>query len=246
MDRDVRRTGGAATAVLAAALVVALAGPGGPQAGAAPPSAPVPLAPLAPSLSDPPLAQPSAVVPPRAPVRAPAVVRRGNGDLARVAGAGARSGSGPLRRYTVAVEGGLGIDPAGFVRTVERVLADERSWGGGGRLSFQRVADGPVSFRVVLASPTTTDRLCAPLRTNGRFSCGTGSTAVVNSMRWLRGAASYAGRLEAYRAYVVNHEVGHALGRGHMSCPGRGLPAPVMVQQTKGTGGCVAQPWPYP
>ena len=192
------------------------------------------------------LEPPLPVAPVPAPAAPPAVVTRGDGELVRVAGRSARAGRGPLRRYTVAVEGGLGIDPAVFARTVERVLADARSWGAGGRLSFQRVADGPVSFRVVLASPSTTDRLCAPLRTNGRFSCGTGSTAVVNSVRWLRGAASYSGRLDDYRSYVVNHEVGHTLGRGHASCPGRGLPAPVMVQQTKGTGGCVAQPWPYP
>lgn len=246
MDRDVRRTGGAATAVLAAALVVALSGLGDPQAVAGqPPSARAP-SPASPALSDRPLAQPATAARPPSPSRVPVVVQRGDGELVRIAGEGARSGRGPLRRYTVAVEGGLGVDPAGFARTVARVLADERSWGAGGRLSFQRVADGPVSFRVVLASPATTDRLCAPLRTNGRFSCGAGTTAVVNSMRWLRGAASYSGRLEAYRAYVVNHEVGHTLGHGHVSCPGRGLPAPVMVQQTKGTGGCVAQPWPHP
>jgi hypothetical protein len=175
----------------------------------------------------------------------PAVVRRGDGVLTRVPGAGPRSGHGPLVRYSVAVEGGLGLRAADVVEEVEATLADPRSWGAGGRRSFQRV-DGAAEVRIVLASPATTDRLCAPIRTNGRFSCATGRLAVLNSARWLQGAPAYAGRLADYRRYVVNHEVGHVLGHGHASCPGRGLPAPVMVQQTKGTGGCVAQPWPYP
>lgn len=52
-------------------------------------------------------------------------------------------------------------------------------------------------------------------------------------------------REEAYRAYVVNHELGHALGYGH-SDPTSGEACPVMYQQTRGTGHglCVANPWP--
>lgn len=48
-----------------------------------------------------------------------------------------------------------------------------------------------------------------------------------------------------YRAYVVSHEVGHLLGLGHEACPRPGAPAPVMTQQTLGTGACVPEPWPF-
>jgi hypothetical protein len=43
---------------------------------------------------------------------------------------------------------------------------------------------------------------------------------------------------------MVNHEVGHVLGRGHAFCPAAGAPAPVMVQQTKGVAPCRPNPWP--
>jgi hypothetical protein len=174
-----------------------------------------------------------------------AVAPAGDGQLHVVAGAGPPVGSGPVQRYLVEVEGAVGVDPEQFAAAAERTLADPRSWTAGGRRSLQRVDSEPVDFRLVLASPTLTDRLCAPLRTVGRFSCHQDGKAVINAMRWQSGASAYEGRLADYRHYVVNHEVGHALGRGHGGCPGKGEPAPVMMQQTKGVGACRAQPWPY-
>lgn len=176
---------------------------------------------------------------------APVVVARGDGRLTVVPGTSRPVGAGPLRRYAVEVEGGLGVDPAAFARVVERTLADPRSWTGQGGRALQRV-DGEADLRVALVSPGTVDRLCAPLRTNGRFSCAKGDRAVLNVARWQTGASAYAGMLQDYRSYLVNHEVGHVLGAGHTSCPGPGQVAPVMLQQTLGLDGCRPGPWPHP
>lgn len=51
--------------------------------------------------------------------------------------------------------------------------------------------------------------------------------------------------LPAYRAYMVQHELGHALGHGHDQHKGTpGEPAPVMIQQTLGIGTYSPNPFP--
>lgn len=88
---------------------------------------------------------------------------------------------------------------------------------------------------------------------------------ILNEARWVRGAVPYEGDLGRYRQYMVNHEVGHALGFAmHESCPAEGVLAPVMMQQTLSLKNsqlhsldpeevypdngktCLTNPWPYP
>ena len=179
-------------------------------------------------------------------VPAPAVrVPRPDGTLHLVPVRSAVLGTGgPLLTFSVQVEGGLGVAPLGFARAVEQTLGDPRSWGADGRRRFQRVDSGTPDFRVSLASPGLTDRLCAPMQTHGRLSCAPGNRAVVNVDRWLTAVPGYP--LATYRQYVVDHEVGHVLGHGHAACPGPGELAPVMLQQTLGLDGCRRSPWPFP
>jgi len=191
-----------------------------------------------------PSASPSPTATPVTP--SPSPVSRPTGRLLVVPGTGRVYGSGPLQRYLVEVEQGLAENPQDFASAVERTLGDRRSWGRGGVMSFQRVSSGPVAFRVVLASPRTVDRYCAPLNTNSYTSCYMGGRSVLNQQRWQSAVPWYAKDLANYRIYMINHEVGHALGHGHQNCPQRGARAPVMQQQTLGMQGCVRNPWPYP
>ena len=162
------------------------------------------------------------------------------------------SGEGRVVRYSVEVEDGLEAYQAEFATVVQGVLHHKMGWQGVDRVTFvpvphTDVARGaPVDIRVVLATPTLTARLCAPLNTtNPQVSCWAYGRAVLNLHRWVRGAVSYGADLNNYRVYLVNHEVGHGLGHGHAQCPRGGARAPIMVQQTKGLDGCAAWPWPY-
>jgi hypothetical protein len=174
-----------------------------------------------------------------------AVPQRGTGKLVVVAGASPAPGSGTVKRVRVDVEGGLPVDGAAFATFVMDTLNDPRSWGHGGRMTFARTA-GAYDVRVVLASPDTSARLCAPLQTMGTLSCGQGSTAVLTLYRWVKAIPDYGTDRTGYRRYVINHEVGHTLGHGHEYCPGPGKVAPLMMQQTKGLKGCLPNSWPYP
>jgi hypothetical protein len=156
-----------------------------------------------------------------------------------------RGRRGTVVRYLVEVERGLPFRGRDFAAAVHRTLNDPRGWGSGGRLRFARTDHGPVRIRVSLTSPALASRRCLPLNTGGQLSCWHGQRAIINALRWGTGAASYGKDLASYREYVINHEVGHGLGHGHLPCPGPGRPAPVMAQQTKSLYGCRRNPWPH-
>lgn len=176
----------------------------------------------------------------------PSVPYSGSGKFVTAGGeAGPVGKGGATLRYRVQVEKGAGLDADEFAGYVDATLADERSWIAGGDVRLQRAASGPYNFTVYLATPTTTDRLCAPLPTSGYTSCRQGDSVVVNLARWVLGVPHWDRDLDSYRQYVINHEVGHRLGHGHVLCSGKGDPAPVMQQQTLKLAGCKGNAWPY-
>lgn len=146
--------------------------------------------------------------------------------------------------YTVEVERDLPFAANSVAGTVDDTLADSRSWRHQGVQLLRVVRDSDI--RILLATPATTDALCAPLRTRGRVSCRNGANVVLNAWRWAHGTSAYRDNLAGYRRYMVNHEVGHALGYPHAACPRPGALAPVMLQQTLGLDGCRPNPWPRP
>lgn len=145
-------------------------------------------------------------------------------------------------RYRLLIEVGLEDLLPGFIATVGAVLDDPRGWRAAGR-EFVRV-DAHEQFSIVLARPDTVDRLCKPLRTGGVYSCGRNGRASLNAARWRTGVGPWGDEIEGYRVYMINHEVGHLLGMPHRDCHEPGQPAAVMVQQSMGLGGCLAEGWP--
>lgn len=171
--------------------------------------------------------------------------RIGIGQFSNANLAIAASVRGRLVRYAVQVEGGVPVDPRDFAGQVHTTLTDPRGWQGVDGVAFEAVTDpSEAAFIVTLATPDTTDRLCAPLDTGGYLDCFNGTRAVINSDRWLLGAMSWGNDITGYRHQVLNHEVGHALGHGHRYCPAPGKPAPVMQQQTISLQNCTPNAWP--
>jgi Protein of unknown function (DUF3152) len=178
----------------------------------------------------------------------PGVVASGAGTFQFATADGPVAGTGgPVLRYEVAVEDGLGVPVEQFADAVEAILSDTRSWTAAGTLRLQRVA-GEADFTVYLASPVVSEAMCredgmeTDQFTNCRLADG---RVVINSARWLTGVPGYGAPLAEYRAYAVNHEVGHQLGYEHELCPAPGQPAPVMQQQTLGLEGCTPYGWPF-
>jgi hypothetical protein len=243
-------TGRAARAALLALVLTLLAGP---EAAARPESLPYPWPIDVPAVARPsPASTPTPVPTPRPPrpVAEDAVASGGTGELVPVPGVRPPSTrEGRVLTYRVLVEAGLTVsgrrvDDVAFAESVHEILGDPRGWQPIDGVRFRAVDAGPVQLEVVLASPDTTDQLCAPLGTEGWLSCYNGTAAVLNARRWFGGAETYGRDLVRYRQYLVSHEVGHHLGHDHVGCPATGAPAPVMVQQTKTLDGCEANPWP--
>ncbi len=169
----------------------------------------------------------------------------GSGEFLPASSFGPQVGDGEIIEYSVAVEEGIGLDPDVVAEFVDEVLGDRRSWIAEGTTGFRRIESGGL-FTVVVATPDTVDQLCRPLTTNGNYSCARNGWVAINLVRWLTATDTWTAELALYRQYVVNHEVGHYLGRPHLDCPNAGALAPVMMQQTKGLDSCVENGWPYP
>jgi Protein of unknown function (DUF3152) len=195
-----------------------------------------------------------------------------------VPGTSPKIGQGTEKTFTYTVEVEDGLDTAsfggdeGFARMVSETLANPKSWTHNAQFAFLRVdndSEGPPDFRVSLTSPLTIREGCGydiPLEAScfNPAYLGDQARVFINEARWVRGATSFQGDIGSYRQYVVNHEVGHAIGyRQHEPCPENGALAPIMMQQTFSTSNndgarfdpesvkadnltCRFNPWPYP
>lgn len=199
----------------------------------------------------------------------------GEGTYREVGQPGAAAGQGEelTVRYVVEIEDGLNPDTYGgadaFAALIDATFADPRGWTNDPRFRFEHVAasDKP-DLRIQLTSVGTARERCdgqLGLEVSCRTTATGESTVVINEARWVRGAPAFEGDLGRYRQYLINHEVGHAIGfAAHEACPADGELAPVMMQQTLSLSNaelhslnpdevypdspetCLPNPWPYP
>lgn len=180
---------------------------------------------------------------------------KGAGEFEAIAGFDKAPGTGRKYTYRVDVEKGLGLDGELFAQAVQKTLNDDRSWAHDGGSTFERISSGKPDFVITLASPGTTAFWCAKSgldTTEDNVSCDSAATdrVMINAYRWAQGAETYGDKMYAYRQMLINHEIGHRLGYGHVTCTTDGALAPVMQQQTKFLDHdgirCRANPWPFP
>ena len=195
-----------------------------------------------------------------------------------VPGTTPKIGEGTAKTFTYTVEVENGIDTAsfggdeGFARMVTETLGNPKSWTHNPQFAFQRI-DGPNAkpdFRVSLTSPATVREGCGyeiQLESscyNPVYGPDAEPRVFINLARWVRGSMPFQGDIGSYRQYVINHEVGHAIGyTNHEPCDKNGGLAPIMMQQTFSTSDndatrfdpgsvkpdgktCRFNAWPYP
>jgi len=144
-------------------------------------------------------------------------------------------------KYNIIVPDKFKLDKKRVTEKINKVLCDKRGWLGHG-----------YKFKYSENSPkfTITFRTSADIRKTCGFSglsCADLEKGVVyfNIRRWKLGNTKSKLSLHQYRIYMINHEVGHMLGRGHVKfAQFSGGPCPVMVQQTLGIGKLEPNPWP--
>jgi hypothetical protein len=200
----------------------------------------------------------------------------GDKTWAVVPGVTPRFGEGAAKDFTYTVEVEDGIDATAFggvdafARMVDETLANPKSWTHNPQFAFTRIDSGSPDFRISLTSPGTVREGCGydiQLESscyNPAYGYARDSRVLINEARWVRGAIPFQGDVGSYRQYVVNHEVGHAIGyQRHEPCDKQGGLAPVMMQQTFSTADdddvrfdpdwvkpdgkvCQFNPWPYP
>ena len=156
-----------------------------------------------------------------------------------VPGADPKVGEGTTKTFTYTVEIEDGIDTTSFggddnfARMVSQTLANPKSWTHNPQFAFTRIDSGEPDFRVSLTTPMTLREGCGyeiPIETscyNPAFAPDSQPRVFINEARWVRGAVPFQGDVGAYRQYLVNHEVGHAIGyQRHEPCAENGAAGP--------------------
>jgi hypothetical protein len=146
-------------------------------------------------------------------------------------------------RYHVETRGRITTSVKQFRAQAQQTYEDPRGWRAAG-IRFVPVAHGG-AFTLVLSQASLLPSFSS--QCSVMWSCRVGRFVIINQDRWKNASPAWNAAhlpLRDYRHMVVNHETGHWLGLHHVSCPGKGRLAPVMMQQSKGLHGCRFNPFP--
>lgn len=130
---------------------------------------------------------------------------------------------------------------------VLRTLGDPRGWAKYGyyfRELTEKPRDNSGNIFIRLSAAETVKKECGFID----MSCCdmVQKNILINYTNWMTCGRSTLSR-DRYRTYVINHEVGHALGLDHAKCAGAGKHGSVMMQMTRGPAHihpCIENEWP--
>jgi hypothetical protein len=128
---------------------------------------------------------------------------------------------------------------------VHQIIADYRGWSGLGYTFWPVGSQGQANIRIRLTSRAQIHHLFGSYfdGLSVAHHVADGTDIYIDSHNWHRVPTNFVGSRALYRAYVIQHELGHAIGYNHRRARA-GLACPVMYQQTKGTRGiCRSNPW---
>lgn len=190
---------------------------------------------------------------------------QGNGTFTPVqAPATASTGTGIVEYVRIDVEDGLQMTGGTLSTFVMNALNDPQGWGKEGPTTFVQT-DGAPDVRIVFASPYTAAALCptphepamlapsaspsaspSPLPTAPTMAvqCASQGTIVVSIYDWIQGITPFADDRTDARIYLLNHGLGHVLGKADVQCK-KGT-ADVMVDQRTLSATCTPNAWPFP
>lgn len=139
-------------------------------------------------------------------------------------------------RYKVSIDNNIKRSLKNFKKDIHNILSDKRSW----KVKFIN-DDMNYDFEIILSPAKKIGKICS----FKGLSCTDMSInkVYINNYRWIKGSKPSKLSLKDYRIYLINHEVGHILGFGHIT-PSKGRKVPVMNQNTLGLKGGLPWMWP--
>lgn len=131
---------------------------------------------------------------------------------------------------------------------ISDIIHDSRGWAGIG-YAFRRVYDTTPQPDIVilkLSRQQMRRKFAGRPDLKGLSVTSQGpevSVIYIDDLNWRHPPEFFSGNLQLYRAYLIQHEVGHCLGFDHVPASVNMTRCPVMYQQTRGTITCRANPW---
>ena len=147
-----------------------------------------------------------------------------------------------IHNYTIKFHKNLKLNKNSCIHKIISVLNDSRGWKKSGyNFKYHSFIENPDFIIIFTSSKWITDFChlpglsCTDLRYNEIY---------INTDNWRNGSNKSFLNLNDYKIYLINHEVGHVLGKTHVKCTSPNTKVPVMTQQTLGIGNCKPNPWP--